>query len=112
MRDPFASYDSWLEAPYRQRAIEAEFEEAAWAHFDLCPGDLEPPHKEGDPCPLCGRLNALDRMPDETGGVLYCTGCGCDVDWMEQPTFDPVAEAEEIAAEAAISRAEDRRADW
>lgn len=111
MTDPFANYDAWLEKPYRDREREAEREEAAWAHFDLEPSDLEPPHAPGGHCPLCGEHQGLAVTQDEMG-LLYCQSCDRDVDPMQAPVFDPVQVLDEEAADARISAAEDARAGW
>lgn len=43
MRDPFANYDSWLEAPYQQMMAESD------AYYDWCEAnDLDPEAPESE----------------------------------------------------------------
>lgn len=108
MRDPFANYDAWLEAPYQRMYAQGDAEEAAWETLGVYPEDLEPPHKVGGACPKCAEGKALEPDGDADEPLLYCSACGDGVDLNEKPTFDIGDWMNNRAEEAAERQAEAR----
>ena len=87
-------YDDWLERPYQDAWEHATMIEKAWEQRGIDPEDIEPPHKPGDACPVCGEPGMVRMDEDE---VLCCGACGADIDRDMRPTFSIEDYAEELA---------------